>query len=121
MSSLKQPLSPCVIPLLKDSQQTPAKTPHAHISKYADPKLLSSTWALDIRKDINLQEERGERPDNSLINDLITELSAVFISALQRNSRHQWLYLAEVLRICLPYSQYLQDDDQASITPVIDS
>ncbi|XP_041479286.1 dynein heavy chain domain-containing protein 1-like isoform X6 [Lytechinus variegatus] len=112
MSSLKQPLSPRVIPLLKDSQQTPAKTPHAHISKYADPKLLSSTWALDVRKDINLHEERGERPDNSLINDLITELSAVFISALQRNSRHQWLYLAEVLRICLPYSHYLQDDDQ---------
>ncbi|XP_072179432.1 dynein heavy chain domain-containing protein 1-like [Diadema setosum] len=116
MSSLDQqqrtmPLSPRVIPLLRETE-TPTKTPHAHISRHADPRTLSSSWALDIRQKLDDFLGQGHHPDNSLITELTAELSAVFIAALQRNSRHQWVYLVEVLRLCQPYSRFIQDDEQ---------
>ncbi|KAK6166840.1 hypothetical protein SNE40_023452 [Patella caerulea] len=77
------------------------------IPRTETPRDRASKWALDVRKSL----EECLRSECEIIEDdvkkLKNELIAVFITALQQDSRPTWLYLQEVLELAEPFQTLL--------------
>ncbi|ESP00380.1 hypothetical protein LOTGIDRAFT_173233 [Lottia gigantea] len=68
------------------------------------PRERASRWASEVRKRIEDNIKEGiENVDEEDVKKLKTELIAIFITALQQDSRSTWLYLQEILELLEPY------------------
>ncbi|XP_052095798.1 dynein heavy chain domain-containing protein 1-like isoform X11 [Mytilus californianus] len=96
------------LPALREGQSSLIAPLHGPQS--VTPRQKASQWALETRHRINKCMEANEvkKEDVSLLKK---DLVAVFITALQQDSRDSWVYLHEVLGIVEPYKVYLEKFD----------
>ncbi|KAH3716390.1 hypothetical protein DPMN_059112 [Dreissena polymorpha] len=71
------------------------------------PREQASEWAKEARNRINHYVEHEAEVPEADVGSLKQELIPVFITCLQQDTRHGWMYLTEVMDILEPYSSYL--------------
>ncbi|XP_056008158.1 dynein heavy chain domain-containing protein 1-like [Ostrea edulis] len=100
---------PSSLPVLREGQNSLVSPSRS--SQSLTPRQQAATWAVDVRKRINLCMEAGQESKQGDIAELKQELVGVFITALQQNSRPGWVYLHEVLSLVEPYKAFLNQLD----------